>query len=169
MKKSCIFLGLFFVSCIKGVTVTHPLLITSIPKAGTNLIDRVVTEITEQRVAYCASLTALDQSEINALGQTSFYEAHAPCSLNNYNLVQQNKLKVIVMIRDPRDVLVSYAHWLKKGLGHQLEPNWPELQDLPIDQVIMNFIEHYPTKGPEIAPYTSLAEFYDLFSFLEQL
>lgn len=143
--------------------LSKPILLTSIPKSGTNLVDRLISNITRLEIQRCSSLTKLDECEIAELGEQFFYEAHAPYSPNNYSLVKQKQLKVILVLRDPRAVLVSYAHWLKKGLGHQLEPNWPTLHDLPVDEVITHFITAYPTKGPEIAPYTTMAEFYDLF------
>ena len=141
----------------------YHLMTATVPKSGTNLLTKLIRLIDPRKgILRCSTLTALDQCEIDALGNR-FYVTHAPCVAHNYNLAQLNNLKVIVIFRDPRDVLISYIFWLKKGRGHQLEPAWPLYEDLPMDEIIMQFIKEYPTKGPQIPPYKTIDEFFDLY------
>lgn len=146
----------------------------SIIKAGTHLLAKLIEEITGATMAYAPAVTVLNQNLINVLQPQNFYVTHAPCSENNYKVALNNNAKIILLLRDPRDVLISYVHWLKgehayrltlpTGLtfGNGVEPGW-EYATLPLDQMINQFIKQYPIKAPQIHEYTTIAEFYHLY------
>ena len=56
----------------------------------------------------------LMQSDLNLSSRTNYLKTHnALCTINNYKFTDKNNtLGVIYLVRDPRDVLISYAHHL---------------------------------------------------------
>ena len=83
-----------------------PLIISSIPKSGTHLISKLITQITGMEGPNAPTLTALIQAELNILPPNSFYVTHAPYTNNNARIASINHAKIILLLRDPRDVLV---------------------------------------------------------------
>lgn len=61
----------------------------------------------------------LMQNFINLNQKTNYLKTHnAMCTINNYKFTNKdNTLGAIYLVRDPRDVIVSYAHHL--GLSHE--------------------------------------------------
>src|ERR1700738_2045867 len=85
--------------------------VTTVPKSGTHLINKVLMHITGKELGWNTE-TTIEQSSIDHFSNANFfYLAHAPCVGNNFEIIKKNKLKVILLLRDPRDVLVSYAYW----------------------------------------------------------
>ena len=58
------------------------------------------------------------QNYINLKSQTNYLKTHnALCTINNYKFTNKNNtIGVIYIVRDPRDIIVSYAHHL--GQSH---------------------------------------------------
>lgn len=142
-----------------------PLILVSIPKSGTHLLSSLVKQITKNRSKAASVIYCMEQHEIDALESKYFYFNHAPCTENNYSLALHNKAKIILLIRDPRDVLISLAHWLKKTghLGAHFEPEWPKYKDLPVEEIITQFIKQYPTIVPPTTSHTTVTGFYNLY------
>ena len=59
------------------------------------------------------------QSYINLKTQTNYLKTHnALCTINNFKFTDKNNtLGAIYLVRDPRDVIVSYAHHLGHAQG----------------------------------------------------
>lgn len=134
------------------------LFVATIPKSGTHLVGKLITEISGRTWVTCKTLHALDQKEIDELSEKNVYMSHAPCLLHNYDLVNKNKLKTIVLVRDPRDLLISLAFWVKKHPQSFLDCN-----NLEIDELITYLIRHYNIVRPEIPKITGLKEVYSSF------
>lgn len=63
------------------------------------------------------------QTSINLNNQTNFLKTHnALCTINNYKFTtKENTLGAIYIVRDPRDIVISYAHHLGKSHEFALE------------------------------------------------
>ena len=63
------------------------------------------------------------QSYINLKTQTNYLKTHnALCTINNFKFTDKNNtLGAIYLVRDPRDVIVSYAHHLGQAHGEVLK------------------------------------------------
>ncbi len=142
----------------KSTPDSKKLFVATIPKSGTHLVGKLITEISGREWVNCETLHVLDQKEINQLSEKNVYMSHAPCLPYNYSLVNKNKLKTIVLIRDPRDLLISLAFWVKKHPKAFVDCYFFE-----IDALITYLIRHYNIVRPEIPKITGLKEVYTSF------
>ncbi|WP_188151604.1 sulfotransferase domain-containing protein [Teredinibacter waterburyi] len=100
-------------SSIKGRYTAPKVLTNSIPKAGTNLMERVLMLMPGMRMA--ASRTVLDWGECSSkterklinIKKGQFLNAHLPSHKKVIDIVDRKNIKSILMIRDPRDVVIS--------------------------------------------------------------
>ncbi len=149
------------------------ILAVSMPKSGTHLLARVITLLTGKESMWGTTHTIIDQAKIQKFGASRFYISHAPCTKENKEIVLRNRMKIIFILRDPRDVLVSYAYWAKKDRSANIVAHWP-YRDHPygnaqamaswsINDFISHFIAQYPFKGPRMPLYTTIVDFYKLY------
>ena len=63
------------------------------------------------------------QSSINLNNKTNYVKTHnAMCTVNNYKFTDiHNTLGAIYIVRDPRDVLVSYSSYMEKSIDETLK------------------------------------------------
>ena len=90
------------------------IVLTSIPKSGTNLCINLLGALLGHPGIWGGTHTLIEEEQIKQYANQRFYITHSPCSEPNLNIVKKNNCKVILLLRDPRDVLVSYAYWAKK-------------------------------------------------------
>lgn len=146
------------------------------PKNGTHLAQNILSELLGTYPIWGKTHTILDEERIAHFGNSVYYVAHAPCTYYNYDILKKNKFKVIFLLRDPRDVIVSYAYWAQKDpalhiMSHYIPyskkpspyENLQELMSWSTEQIITNFIQHYPFKGPFMPEFTNFAQFYDVY------
>lgn len=136
---------------------SKPLLVATIPKSGTNFLSKLVRKMSGKKPAVAANQTKLNQKEIDSLDWDNFYNTHAVCSPHNFEVALQNKLKLILLIRDPRAVLLSWAHWLKK---HPLTKE--QFRNYSLHELISELIINYNFHMPHNAPFT-IASFFDSY------
>ncbi len=147
---ACINLGLQVATCH-----SKPLLVTTIPKSGTHLLSKAIKLITGSRVYWGRKVDTVIPSELNSLTSQDFYMLHAACTPYNYDLINYRGFKVIILIRDPRDVLVSWAHWLKESPGNEEFYTCHSLCEL-ISELIKNYrLSHLESQ--------TLVEFFDQY------
>lgn len=132
----------------------NAILVNSLPKAGTNLVTkilRLIPQLKETAIHFGNSTT----SDLNAIeiGETipvgidmpkdvsasiinknlaslkplDFCSGHLPHSKELIKLVQQNSIKMIVVMRDPRDVVVSHARYVADTEGHPFYDHYDKL------------------------------------------
>jgi len=88
-------------------------LANSIPKAGTNLMERTLMFMPGMRMAPCRTLLGWDGCSsktvrrIRRLRRGQFVNAHLPAHKGLLDLVEEDGIKTVFMIRDPRDVAIS--------------------------------------------------------------
>lgn len=106
-------------------------IVLSPPKCGTHLIAKILTSITEQEPAiYLGELGTPKQAVKLVAKETSaghFVVAHNFQQKTLERLVKRG-YRVIFIIRDPRDQLISVMKWLREG-------QWPWLQVSKIPQI----------------------------------
>ena len=172
MKKST--LSLFALSlCLNSIDAKRStLFVTTMPKSGTHLLQKIIYSLTGELAEWPKEATTMQQHECDVICtlKKRYYFAHAPCIGNNLEIAKKNNLNVILLLRDPRDVLVSYAYWVKKDPDHllfadreTLYPYWNEIPSWSIETMISHFITHYPCKGPLVKNFATIAEFYSLY------
>lgn len=100
-------------SALKGRIIGPRVLANSIPKAGTNLMERALTFTPGIRMAPFRTL--LDWNEcsprtarrLKRLHNGQFINAHLPAHREVLDLVDDLGVKALFLIRDPRDVVIS--------------------------------------------------------------
>ncbi|HVX00962.1 MAG TPA: sulfotransferase domain-containing protein [Candidatus Babeliaceae bacterium] len=97
--------------------------LSSIPKSGTHLCTRLLGELVNKEAI-------LYTDKLDPLPQASYYSAHQPYSYDLEQQLRANNFRGILIIRDPRDQIISFIFFIYKY------PNlWPDLTILPFDQL----------------------------------
>ncbi len=117
---------------------SKPLLVTTIPKSGTHLLSKAIKLITGSGVYWGQNVDTVNPAELDSLTSNNFYMLHALCTPYNYDVIKYRGFKVILLVRDPRDVLVSWAHWLKESPGNKEFYKCHSLCEL-ISELIKNY------------------------------
>lgn len=100
-------------SGLKGRLIGPKVLINSIPKAGTHLLEEALDNFPLLRNASQRTLRgwqSIDDAtlrRIAGLKKGVFITAHLPAHRPLVSLVQAEEIRVLLMIRDPRDTVVS--------------------------------------------------------------
>lgn len=101
------------VSAIQGRFNGPRVLSNSIPKAGTNLMERLLTFMPGMRMAPFRTLldwdscSARTERRLLRLHKGQFINAHLPAHQDILDLLNKQGIKTIFLIRDPRDVVIS--------------------------------------------------------------
>jgi len=127
-------LTLFF-SLIHAEPHEKVILIT-IPKCGTNLLMRYLTELTGKNYyTDTRNFLVLDPLVNIGLWETGFCVCHAIASESNREVVENKGFKGVFIYRDPRDQVVSQANYIRS-----LPDQWPLISQLPLDELILHLI-----------------------------
>lgn len=138
--KKFIALCALLTSCINSPN--KKIAIISIPKCGTHLLKPIIEELTGKKERSAIGpdnqynwLTLSQNKTINISNQEYLW-GHTMASKENIDLLAKHKYKVIFIYRDPRDQLVSLAHFMQ---GYT---TWGK-KNLPIDKIISDLIANY--------------------------
>jgi hypothetical protein len=142
---------LFFFFPLKAHFVIH-----SIPKCGTHFIQKTLTEITG-RATY--SFGHINESVLSQNEQeTRILRFHSPYTQEQATILKNHKTKLISMIRDPRDALVSLVvymrHFKGKGILRDFFFVSPRFDEMSFDEQLTsvmtepksNYIEFYKAR-----------------------
>jgi len=163
--KAIFFSISLFASLSVYLTYAQPqVLITSIPKCGTNLLRYCVELIAkEKKFKWCKGYTILKKQQmINSSAFT--FVSHAFYSPINKKHVSSKLWKTLFIYRDPRDQLVSMVHWIYKN--PQVRPNYARMD---IDTLLLELIERNAAvysvlfDGEEIRNMHGIADLYALY------
>ncbi|MDP1880481.1 MAG: sulfotransferase domain-containing protein [Parachlamydiaceae bacterium] len=95
-----------------------PFIVFSPPKTGTHLIGKCLELMTGKKACYCLSLN-LKNSEvidfIEAVQMTNEFVVAHDFNREQLDALTAKGYKIIFMVRDPRDHLVSVLDWFKEG------------------------------------------------------
>lgn len=90
-------------------------------------------------------LTEIETREIFRLIQPGWFAmGHLPRSQSIEKIIEQEEVKMILIIRDPRDVIVSHAHYLAKKRSHYMYPLYKSLSKKDRITVSMSGISEGP-------------------------
>ena len=111
------------------------ILANSIPKAGTHLLMRCLIlfpEITYTGIHYTKGTADRDQLEgvLRNTGKGCFSAAHLCWSEDCSMLLKEYAFKTILMVRDPRDVVISGVYFVMQRKKHHLHEYFCRLPDM---------------------------------------
>jgi hypothetical protein len=140
VRKRIVDLGRsFYPQRIKGRFNGPCVLANSIPKSGTNLLKNCLYHFPSLRPAHKhSSLKRYRHIGSKELKNTlkhirrgHYFTGHVPYTESNGKILKDNNIRSIMIIRDPRDVVVSHMHWAtEKKKNHRLRMFY---QSLPSD------------------------------------
>lgn len=123
-------------SAIRGRFAGPRVLMNSIPKAGTNMLERTLDRFRLLRNTGMRTLrgwSKVDRSTLSLLRgikKGQFRSAHLPAHEVVLSIVNQEDLKVLFMVRDPRDIAVSYIRYVTSiDLTHKAHAYFNSLPD----------------------------------------
>ncbi|MEW8027996.1 MAG: sulfotransferase domain-containing protein [Candidatus Thiodiazotropha sp.] len=113
----------------RDVLSRHPVIINSIPKSGTHMLEDMLDEIPGLRYVGCKTLSSWDYIDFRQLNKIAKQKkgtvllGHLTALPSVINEVEKNKTRVILLIRDPRDVVVSFVNYVmyidKTHMAHE--------------------------------------------------
>lgn len=71
-------------------------------------------------------------------GQDGLVPGHAAYSDQLLNMLKENNFKVIQIVRDPRDIVVSFAHWIKTRPDYYA---YPFFADVSHEEIMLRLIK----------------------------
>jgi hypothetical protein len=133
------------------------------PKCGTHLLGRLISGLTgcERSKESLRTLSVAEaQSVLDSHEKLSgrFLRGHQVHTPEIEQLLAERSVRVVFIIRDPRDTVVSHAHWVTSD-QHGSEANRTFYKSLPsIDQRIMTSICGRPAGWNEGKPLVEESE-----------
>lgn len=120
--------------CMK---IPGKLIVVSIPKSGSHLMQNLLLELA--KMSQVGGNFSIVQSEIDKMTHDKFYITHRPYAEREHSLlISNNFTRGILMVRDPRDHILSLADWVKKY------PNfWPWGYKFEKDELILHLINKH--------------------------
>lgn len=107
--------------------------VNSLPKSGTHLLNRCLSLMPDMAYAgyhlNARKTVKLKEKILKRLGGGCFVSAHLPFSKRDWTGLQDLGYKQVLMIRDPRDLIVSQFHFISKRPAARLYPYFAELPD----------------------------------------
>ena len=118
----------------------------SIPKSGTHLIRKCLEKMTGRGLMIghigASDFTTIDKDRLVSTSNKYFFGIHPLPTKHHINLLKKHNFKAIFIYRDPRDLVISMAYYIKAN-------NWPAGK-LPVEDLIMKLITNYSiVYGPE--------------------
>ncbi len=166
---------LYFFLCVLSLfQLNSCVVIISVPKSGTHLIEKAYSVISSQ---YNYSLELIKKSinpyqynfpmqDLNKainLKHNQFLGTHLHYTESYAQLFYRKKQKVLLNIRDPRDQVISNAYWRKK-----FPAEYPSDVAFSLNEIITDNIKNidrlffYPLLPWERYPFTLIIRFEDL-------
>ncbi len=123
-------------SGIQGRFIAPRILLNSIPKAGTHLLENALEQFpllrnAGRRTVSCwESISPTTLHSVNTIGKGAFLNAHLTPQPELFDLIQNRNIKVLFVIRDPRDIAVSHFKYVSNiDFTHPLHSPFAELPD----------------------------------------
>ncbi|WP_426962139.1 sulfotransferase domain-containing protein [Haloparvum alkalitolerans] len=111
-------------------------LANSVPKSGTNLLTQCLSLFPVLRPSFEHVTMNYNRrpgtdelaKKVNATKRGQFTSAHVFYSPENAKIVEMNEMRMILMTRDPRDVVTSHFHYVsEKHPDHRLHEHYTDL------------------------------------------
>lgn len=91
------------------------------------------------------------KKELVSISNNEFLTAHLPYSDQASELLQKLNYKMLLMIRDPRDVAVSFVHYVKQ---HRKHPLYKDFKGLSHSECLLAAINGINTKRVALRAHT---------------
>lgn len=126
----------FYPKRIKGRFYGPRVLANSIPKSGTNLLKNCLYYFPSLRTAHRHSSIKRYRhigskelkNTLKHIRRGHYFTGHVPYTEINAKILKNNNIQSILIMRDPRDVVVSHMHWVtEKKVDHRLRPYYRSL------------------------------------------
>lgn len=124
------------VARFNNTTNVNKFLITSIPKSGTNLVERVFGLSKYYRRKLIRTLNQENLSNkfnfsriIDNIRLGEYVVSHLHFSMYYLQEIQSKSVKTIFMIRDPRDLAISFTHYIYKTKKHPYYEYYSRIED----------------------------------------
>ncbi len=151
--------------------IYKPFYLVTLPKAGTNFIKFIIDDILKYKnISIKVEKSQVYMFPSSPIKQRSW--AHAIAIPKNISTAIKFRYKIIFLIRDLRDQLVSFAYYIKKNRSNEkakkLQPKLYELARLPINEMLRemmvdsSFFEDW-MRINEPTNLTHINDFYDLY------
>jgi len=92
------------------------------------------------------------RSRLGRLSDRTYVTGHANHSAGLGSILREHDIRTVQVIRDPRDAIVSHAHYVKKSSDHFLHPAFAAL---PLWDRITMILDGGRLNGFDVAPYTT--------------
>jgi hypothetical protein len=160
---------LTFLLLVETVRIDASLIIATIPKSGTHLVENALRQITGLEPLQPEPdplLFRLPQDTLKGYFKNQpgncFYSSHLNYTPDNEQLALQLGKKIIMILRDPRDQVVSNTYWM-----HSLPEVYTQWKGQSFDQIlrynIENIVHFYAFWLPWLySPLTYTLRFEDL-------
>jgi hypothetical protein len=122
------------------------ILITSIPKSGTHMLEKMFVEFLNyekfgdgiNRLYSINSEGCFSETKkrLSWLPRSAFISSHMFFDDELYQAITNKNIKVILSVRDPRDLVLSAANYIKE----EAHPYSPHFRDLSLEKVINHVI-----------------------------
>jgi sulfotransferase 6B1 len=86
--------------------------VVTVPKSGTHLIAKCMTLLTNKNALRIPKPERVVNAPLPAYGKRRFLRCHLPYSLEAQQVLERHNFKSFLMIRDPRDQVISMCFWL---------------------------------------------------------
>jgi len=109
------------------------IIVNSIPKAGTNLLLKIFynirwLKVINKGVDFLMTPTEIESS-LSRLRNGEYMYAHLPYNPKYNQLIKQLSLRHLLIVRDPRDIVVSHAFYVAYGqASHRLHQFYKSLK-----------------------------------------
>lgn len=111
------------------------ILVNSIPKCGTHLLERTLQSFPGLRHSGRRTLWDWDalgvdtRTALARIGRGQFALAHLPAFAELFPWLEQVGIRALFVIRDPRDILVSYSRYVTAERTHPAHAHFAALPD----------------------------------------
>jgi len=126
-------MGFFFAAMSYG----SPICITTIPKCGTHLLMKYIEVLTGKsgKMTWDNWLVP-SVDNISNLSAQEYLITHAVCNAANVKIFSNADIRIIFMLRDPRDQIISLAHFIKRR-------SYWKIDQLSVSEIITQIIQNY--------------------------
>ena len=147
-----------------------PIFVNSVPKAGTHLLTSLLDRF--PKVMFSGEHRTLNQFESDCQGQTSTAEAdwdqvrrwlrsqrkgqyctvHFPAAEPVFAALEEFRFASLFLIRDPRDIVVSHAHYVAGLERHFLHEHYTRVLRTPEDRLMASIVGVPGSAGRPLLP-----------------
>ncbi len=148
---------------------TDGVICATIPKSGTHLIAKLMEKLGfGYKGLVGPSPLSLDR-KLGELGKKNFLSPHAIASKFNIDRIIRHNLKVIFLYRDPRDMVCSFANYMKRPQGSPWKARHLSFEQLITDLICNTGESIYATEkkciwnDPLLKTISNITGFYQLY------